>query len=128
MKALSRRSVTTGLAAAVTAIPAVGLCQSASAAPGDDPLLKIIDRYKAELAAIDAVHDDLTDADIDAWVDHADAILAEAASLPVLSATSAVAVIDLVIEEEDIGQHSIYGEQFLALLKAAQGYIVRTAT
>ena len=33
MKPLSRRSVTTGLAAAVTAIPAVGLCNRATVDP-----------------------------------------------------------------------------------------------
>ena len=104
----------------------MGLCKSAKAAPSDDPLLEAIGRYKAEVAAIDARHEDLSDEDI-AWVDHADAMLTEAVGLPVLSAASAIAVIDLVIEEEDIGKHSIYGDQFLALVKAARDYIASTA-
>ena len=52
MKPLSRRSVTTGLAAAVTAIPAVGLATSAVANPGDDKLLAVIGRYKAEVVQL----------------------------------------------------------------------------
>ena len=114
--------------AAVPAAVAIGLPMIAKADPGDDPLLQAIGRYKAEAAAIDARHEDLSDEDIDAWVDRADTMLTEAVGLPVLSAASAVAVIDLVIEEEDIGEHSIYGEQFLALVKAARDYIASMAT
>jgi hypothetical protein len=56
MKPLSRRSVTTGIVAAVTAIPAVGLATSLRAHPGDDKLLAAIRRYKSEVAAINASH------------------------------------------------------------------------
>lgn len=41
MKPLSRRSVTTGLAAAVTAIPAVALCAAATTEPD------VLDRVRA---------------------------------------------------------------------------------
>jgi len=68
-KMISRRSVTTGLAAAVAALPAVGL---ARALPADDKLLRVISRYRAEIASLDASHG-LTDEEIDAWVDRADA-------------------------------------------------------
>jgi hypothetical protein len=98
----------------------------ANADPRDDKLLALIRRYKAEVAAINASRD-LSDEELDAWIDRADAILAEAVGLPVLTTASAVAVIDLVIEEEDLGSHSIYGEQFLALLKTARNYIATTA-
>jgi len=96
MKPLSRRSVTTGLAAAVTAIPALGLCATAKAAPGDDPLLKVIGRYRAEIAAVNASHG-LSDEELDAWVDRADLNLSEAVGLPVLTTASAVAVISLFV-------------------------------
>jgi hypothetical protein len=40
MKSISRRSVTTGLAAAVTAIPAVGLSQPARVDSGEDAAMR----------------------------------------------------------------------------------------
>jgi hypothetical protein len=94
---------------------------------GEDKLLKIIRRYKAEVRDIDARHEGLSDEDIDAWRDRADAILAEGAGLPALTATTALAALDLVVEEEDIGEHSIYGEHFLELINAVRGYIASKA-
>jgi len=126
MKPLSRRSVTTGLAAAVAVIPLVGLATSAVANPGDDKLLAVIGRYKAEVDAINASHEDLSDEEIDAWVNRADAILTEAAGLPALTAASALAALDLVSDEEDIGEHSIFGDQFRSLIEAIRGYIAST--
>ncbi len=40
-KFVTRRSVTTGLAAVATAIPAVGLCKSAKESLGEDPLQRL---------------------------------------------------------------------------------------
>ena len=51
----------------------------------------------------------------------------EAASLPALTAASAVAALDLVVAEGQVGSHSVYGERFVELVKAARGYIVLTA-
>jgi hypothetical protein len=85
-KDLSRRSVTTGLTATVMAIPAIGLVTSATGDPSDGPLLEAIGRYQAEIAAVNASHG-LTDDELDAWVDRADAILMEAVGLPVLTAS-----------------------------------------
>ena len=104
MKPLSRRSLTTGLVAAVAAIPAVAL--SVSAAPTDDKLRAVIRRYESELAAINASVD-LSDEELDAWVDRTDAILVEAAGLPALTAASALAALDLVVTEGQLGSHSI---------------------
>ena len=61
MKPLSRRSITTGLAAAVTAIPAVGLCvgHMANGEPGQ--LAALVRRYFEEVAAFNtdlAMEDD----------------------------------------------------------------------
>ena len=64
MRPLSRRSVTTGMVAAVTAIPAIGLCKSAKA----DPLLKVIGRYRAQIAAASATQG-LSDEELDAWIE-----------------------------------------------------------
>jgi len=125
MKPLSRRSVTTGIVAAVTAIPAVGLATSLRVHPGDDKLLAAIRRYKSEVAAINASHG-LTDEELDAWVDRAEAILIEAASLPALTAASAVAALDLVVAEGQVSSHSVYGARFLDLVNAARGYIAST--
>jgi hypothetical protein len=100
----------------------------AKAAPGDDPLLDAIGRYRAEIAAINAARD-LEDEELDAWVDRADAILMEATDLPVLTAASALAVISLFIDDSwMLSQHSVYGDEFLALVKAARDYIASTAT
>jgi hypothetical protein len=52
------------MVAAVTAIPAIGLCKSAKA----DPLLKVIGRYRAEIAAASATHG-LSDEELDAWIE-----------------------------------------------------------
>ena len=122
MKSVTRRSVTTGMLAAVTAIPALGLATSVKANPGDDKLLTVIRRYKSEVAAINA-SGDLSDEEIDAWMDRADAILAEAVSLPVLTAASALAALDLVIAE---GLHSVLGKQFWALINAVRDHIAST--
>jgi hypothetical protein len=46
MTSLSRRSVTTGLAAAVTAIPAVGLSRDHMAHIVEDPLLPLLRRFQ----------------------------------------------------------------------------------
>jgi hypothetical protein len=59
-----------------------------------DKLLELIRGYKAEVAAIN-VAGELSDEELDAWMDRADAILIEAVRLPVLTAASAVAVIAL---------------------------------
>ena len=123
MKPLSRRSVTTGLAAAVTVIPAVGL---ARAVPADDKLLTVIRRYRAEIDAVNASHG-LSDEEVNAWVDWADAILIETIGLPVLTTASAVAVISLFVDDPQIFQHWLYGDEFLALVKASRDYIASTA-
>jgi hypothetical protein len=123
MKPLSRRSVTTGLAAAVTAIPAVGLSVSARADTRDDKLLATIRRYRAEINAVNASHG-LSDEELDACIDRADAILVEAVGLPVLTTASAMAVISLFIDDVwMLSQHSVYGDAFLALAKAVRDYI-----
>jgi hypothetical protein len=118
---ISRRSVTTGAIAALTAIPAIGLCKSAKA----DPLLKVIGRYRAEIAAVNASHG-LSDEELDAWVHRADAILMEADSLPALTAASAAAALDLVVAEGQVGSHSVYGERFVELIRTARDYIALT--
>jgi hypothetical protein len=116
MKPLSRRSVTTSMVAAVAAVPAVAL--SVRSAPRDDKLLAVIRRYESELAALNASRG-LTDEELDAWVDRTDAILVEAAGLPALTAASALAALDLVATEGQVDSHSIYGERFLELVRAA---------
>ena len=123
MKPLTRRSVTTGLAAAVTVIPAVGL---ARAVPADDKLLRVISRYRAEIAAVNASHG-LSDEDVDAWVDRADAIFMEVFGLPVLTTASAVAVISLLVDDLSLAQHWHYGDGVMALVKDARDYLARVA-
>jgi hypothetical protein len=120
---VSRRSVTTGIVAAVTAIPAVAL--SVRSSPRDDKLLAVIRSYKSEITAINA-SGDLSDDELDAWVDRADAILMEAAGLPALTAASAVAALELVVAEGQVGSHSVYGERFVELVRAARDYIALT--
>ena len=123
MRPLSRRSVTTGMVAAVAAVPAVAL--SVRSAPRDDKLLAVIRRYESELAAINASVD-LSDEELDAWVDRTDAILVEAAGLPALTAASALAALDLVATEGQLDSHSIYGERVQGARRAARNYIAST--
>jgi hypothetical protein len=85
----------------------------------------VIRSYKSEIAAINA-SSDLSDEELDAWVDRADAILMEAAGLPALTAASAVAALELVVAEGQVGSHSLYGERFVELVNAARGYIAST--
>ena len=54
MKPLTRRSVTTGLAAAVTVIPAGGLCKGAES---DAELASLIEQHKAAYVAFDLAID-----------------------------------------------------------------------
>jgi hypothetical protein len=123
MKPLTRRSVTTGMVAAVTAIPAVTPSVSARADTRADKLLATIRRYRAEINAVNASHG-LTDEVIDACIDRADAILVEAVGPPVLTTASAMAVISLFIDDVwMLSQHSVYGDAFLALAKAVRDYI-----
>jgi hypothetical protein len=103
------------------AIPAVAL--SVSAAPRDDKILAVIRRYRAEIAAINA-SGDLSDEELDAWIDRTDAILAEATGLPVLTAAGALAALDLVVKE---GSHSVLGDSFLAFIRAVRDYTASTA-
>jgi hypothetical protein len=122
MKPLTRRSVTTGLAAAVVAIPAVGLCKGVKTEPCDDPLPDLLGRYRAEIAAINA-SSGLDDDDLDAWVDKADAILVEAVALPVVTGAGAVAVLSLFVDDPQLFQHWHYGDKLRELVKASRDYI-----
>jgi hypothetical protein len=92
----------------------------------EDKLLGIIRRYEAEVAALNA-RGDLSDEETDAWIDHASEILTELDGVPALTAASALAALNLVVEEEDIGEHSIYGDHFLELVDAVRDYIKSTA-
>jgi hypothetical protein len=106
------------LGAAAVTLAAVPL----KAAPSDDKLLELIRGYKAEVAAINAAGE-LSDEELDARMDRADAILIDAVRLPVLTAAGAVAVIDLFVENDwPLTQHSVYGDEFLALVKTARNY------
>jgi len=68
----------------------------------------------------------LTDADIDAWHERAETLLRRMVVLPA-GAASSLAALDLVVREEDIGDHSIFGEYHLELIKAVRAYIASTA-
>jgi hypothetical protein len=94
MKPLSRRSVTTGLAAAVTAVPAVGFCKGAE---GPSELAAIVRRYFAELAAFNA--DPRGDDDEFYNADQPfDATLQQMIGVPVRSHQDAAAAVDMVLE------------------------------
>jgi hypothetical protein len=110
--------------AVVAAAPAAVVLGSGGALANRDKdrLLDLIRRYNAELAALNAARD-IEDEEVDAWMDRADAILIEAVGLPVLTAASAVAVIDLFVEQHWLTQHCDYGDDFLALVKNARNYI-----
>ena len=112
--------------AVVPAAVAVGLPMTAKADPGNDRLLELIRLYRAEIDAINASHG-LTDEELDAWVNRADLILEEGFALPVLTAASAVAVIDLLLAEGLIASHTFIRDDWVALTKSARDYIASTA-
>jgi hypothetical protein len=103
-------------AAAATAIAAGGLPVSLKAAPRDDKLLEVIRRYQSEIAAINGRG--LSDEEIDARTDRADAMLWEGIGLPVLTATCAVAALDLIREEGGID-----GGPFEELINSVRDYV-----
>ena len=114
--------------AAVAAIPVVGLSLGPTKAqPAQDKHVELVNRYWAEIAAMNAKHDDLTEEEIEAAHDKIDGMFSSAADMPVLTAASAIAILDLVVKEEDIGEHNIFGEHFKGLIDAVRGYIASTA-
>jgi hypothetical protein len=43
-----------------------------------------------------------------------------------LLSAGALAALDLVMEEEEVGTHNIFGDHFLELISAVRGYIKST--
>lgn len=126
MKPLSRRSVIAGSAAAVTALPTLGLCKVAESGPVSDPLLEGIRRYQAEIAALNATDYDLADEESDGWVDQADTILEEAIQHPVQTEQGARAVIGLVLEEPILLEHAWFEDRLPVLVKDARRVLALT--
>ena len=124
MKSITRRSVTTGLAAAVTVMHAAGLPTGARIAPGkDDPLFEAIQRYRVEVAALNS-SSGLSDEEVDAWCHRCDTILADAtAEHEVQSEAAAHAVIDLVLDEPQLLTHFWFGNELAELVRAARGFL-----
>ena len=108
--------------AAVTALPAVGLCKGAESEPINDPLLDAIRRYRAELAVYNASRE-LSDEESDAWCDKCDAILVRGFKHPVCTKRGAQAVIDLVLDEHALLGHSSFYKRLPVLVKAARAYL-----
>ena len=119
MKPVTRRSVMVGSAAAVAAIPAVGLYKSEAI---DDPLLEAIRRYRAESAVYNASRG-LSDDESNAWCNKCDAFLVEGFKHPVSTEAGARAVIDLVLDEPVLLQHSSFYDRLPLLVKAARTYL-----
>lgn len=96
MKPLSRRSVATGLAAAVTAIPAVGLSVGlAKASRGPSELAALIRRYWSE---VDAFNANAPEDDDDYIADQRyDLTMAEMVGVQARSADDAIAAMDWII-------------------------------
>ena len=115
--------------AVVAAVPAAVALGSTIilAGRGDDKLSRVISRYRAEIAALNATRG-LSDEELDARIDRADAILIEAVGLPVCTTADAVAVFSLFVDEHwNLRQHSVYGDQFLTLARTAIDHIASTA-
>jgi hypothetical protein len=112
--------------AGVAAIPTVGGAKTIAG----DPLLAVLNRFKAVLAAFDAYTDNLdaqgknsTWKEVKSHHRRAEAILRDAVGLSARSASSLV-VLDLVIQEELL--NSIYDDDFIALMKSVRAYIAST--
>ena len=131
---LTRRSAVTGLAVAVTAIPAVGLC-SISRTPNvsEDRIIEILRRYRAGCDALNATCKarGLSDEELDAIVNRNDTILAEVVGLPAVTAAGALAALDFVIQDQ---MEELHPDVFpfdgiiASLLDTVRAYIASTAT
>jgi hypothetical protein len=125
MSNINRRKAL-AVVASVPAAVALGIGE-VLANPDKDRLLDLIRRYNAEMPTVNTTRD-LSDKELDAWIDRTDAILTEACGLPVLKGASAVAVIDLFIDEPKRAEHVLYGDDFLALVKNARNFIAAMVT
>jgi hypothetical protein len=101
MKALSRRSVTTGLAAAVAAVPGVGLSMAAKAATTErSELASLIDLYWRQVDAFnDTPFDNDVDFDVQALMTY-EATRERMVGVPARTAEDAVAALDWLIRDE----------------------------
>ena len=99
MKPLTRRSVTIGLAAAMAAIPAVGLYKGAE---GPSELAALARQYFAEVAAFNS-SPDLGDDDFFHADQPFDVTLQQMVSVPVRSIEDALAAVEVVLHEGDEG-------------------------
>jgi hypothetical protein len=84
----------------------------------DDKLLTVIHRYNEAIAATYGLDDD--DA-VDAGVDRADRIIARAVGMPALTSESALAALDLVVDD------NLPDGLIKPLLKAVRRYVASTA-
>lgn len=139
MKHVSRRSVTTGIIAAVTAIPA-GLSIGATKATRvdgvatEDKLLGIIRRYEASVDETNAQCElrGMKDDELDARIDRSCEILANVVGLPAATAADALAALNFVIRE-NIEENGLHPDGFpfdaaiASLLASVRGYIASTA-
>jgi hypothetical protein len=108
--------------AVVAAVPAAIALGGAVPVPTHDRQLTLIRQYEAELGIIDSI-DDPSQRRIDSWHHKADTILGEAASLPCLTAASAVAVLDLIVKDEMLESTTIFSDHFPALVGAVKDYL-----
>ena len=100
---------------------------------GEDQLLDVIGRYRAELASWGTQADDMTDEWLDASMKRADSILDEVESVTAIGAAGALAALDLLktidLSTCDCAIHGegIDGEYFPSLIDAVRRYIVASA-
>lgn len=121
-----------GRGASVAALAVVGSALSLAAmANSDDPLLEALNHFKAEREAFDAYHADLdvrgkhlSQKEIYAHHDRCDVLIRAAVGLTAQAGSSLV-VLDMLVDEMEIGQ-SIWSDEIGELVKAVRVYIVST--
>jgi hypothetical protein len=106
----------------VAAVPAAVAVGASVPVLTHDRQLTLIREYEAELGIIDSI-DDPSQRRVNAWQRKAHAILGEAASLPCLTAASAVAVLDLIVKDEMLESTTIFSDHFPALVGAVKDYL-----
>ena len=128
MKPLTRRSVTTGLAAAVTAVPAVGLSKEAD---GPSELAALVRRDYEEVDAFNLVAH-LTGEASDAHADATyNATMAEMIGVPARTASDALAAMEWLTREgagsmiELDAEGTPWSKTCLSLMNAVKEYIAR---
>jgi hypothetical protein len=123
MHKIDRRKLMVGgaVGAVALAVSSVPACVQA-----EDKLLDVIRRYKAEAASWKTKRD-ISDEELDADIDRAEAILNEVEGLTAIGAAGAVAALDLLKTDYMVSLNGMEGEHVTPLINSVRRYIIASS-